>query len=118
MLAEEPDRRFARPAAPESAVRGDVIEPVARQPGMQPVGDRIGIGQHQLGRGGQDRLGQAFDDPGELDLAIGLKGKAGALGRGLLGPGPPAGQPLHAGAFEEQRAAEQLFDRLLDLGPH
>ena len=97
MIAKECNRFLAGPATH----RGDVIEAVGRQPGVEPVGDRIRIGQHQFRCSAQDRIGEALNDPGKLDLAISLKAEPGTLGRLLLGLGAPRGQPFDAGSFEK-----------------
>ena len=112
MVAEKVDG-LGRGAARQ---RGNPVEPLRGQMRRQPLRNGRGPMRMEFGYGCVDIFRQRVDDPGELDLAIGMVGKPGPLCRGLLRLGPPRAEALHGWPVKEQRAPEQAFDCFLHFG--
>ena len=74
------------------------------------------ITQVKRWRGFPRQLGQSCDDAALFRLGIGMKSVSGLFRRSLLRLLPPRLEALGRRVVEEERVAEQLFDRPLDLG--
>ena len=106
------------------AIVGRIVAPPARRGRVTPIergeqggGDGRAVGLRKVRRGGDGALGERVDDSGQLRLRIAVIGEAGLRDGGRLRALAPDREPARGRPIEQQRAAEQSLDRVLDLGP-